>query len=473
MFRIFPPALFLTAASARTILRRPAWRLLAVALLAATLMVPTVAPSLAASGRQSGRGADTASTSEVAERESDLKSLHGQIETLRSEMATAEGSRRDALDQLRDSDRAISSTQRDLHHLTTQNGRLQAVLKDLAAQSRELEQRLGAQQGQLEKLLYRQYLRGNPDPLRVLLNGDDPNQSARDLYYLEVVGRTRSQLLVDIEASLERKQALAGETRQQAEQLSAIEARQREAHARLLAQREQRQAMLAKVSEQIATQRREIGHLQRDEKRLTELIDRLAKIMATRAAEAREAARRAAQRRELAKPETRTEKSSQASSRPADGERIGKAPTTEVRPEPALEMPPTANLARMKGELRSPTRGAVTNRFGAARQEGSTWKGLFIRASAGTEVKSIAAGKVVFADWMRGFGNLLIVDHGSGYLSIYANNDSLLKQVGDDVRAGDTVATVGNSGGNPESGLYFEIRHQGKPLDPLAWVNLK
>ena len=120
----------------------------------------------------------------------------------------------------------------------TQNGRLQAVLKDLAAQSRELEQRLGAQQGQLEKLLYRQYLRGNPDPLRVLLNGDDPNQSARDLYYLEVVGRTRSQLLVDIEASLERKQALAGETRQQAEQLSAIEARQREAHARLLAQRE-------------------------------------------------------------------------------------------------------------------------------------------------------------------------------------------------------------------------------------------
>ena len=121
MFCIFPPALFLTAATARTILRRPAWRLLAVALLAATLMVPTVAPSLAASGRQSGRGADTASTSEVAERESDLKSLHGQIETLRSEMATAEGSRRDALDQLRDSDRAISSTQRDLHHLTTQN----------------------------------------------------------------------------------------------------------------------------------------------------------------------------------------------------------------------------------------------------------------------------------------------------------------------------------------------------------------
>jgi septal ring factor EnvC (AmiA/AmiB activator) len=124
----------------------------------------------------------------------------------------------------------------------------------------------------------------------------------------------------------------------------------------------------------------------------------------------------------------------------------------------------------MKGSLRLPTRGSVTNSFGSARQEGSTWKGLFIRAGTGSEVHSIAAGRVVFAEWMRGFGNLLIVDHGSDYLSVYANNDSLLKQVGDDVRSGESIATVGNTGGNPESGVYFEIRHDGKPLDPLAWV---
>jgi len=127
----------------------------------------------------------------------------------------------------------------------------------------------------------------------------------------------------------------------------------------------------------------------------------------------------------------------------------------------------------MKGSLHMPTRGSVTNRFGGARQEGSTWKGLFIRAGTGSEVRSIAAGRVVFSEWMRGFGNLLIVDHGSDYLSVYANNDSLLKQVGDDVRGGESIATVGNTGGNPESGLYFEIRHDGKPLDPLAWVNRK
>ena len=122
--------------------------------------------------------------------------------------------------------------------------------------------------------------------------------------------------------------------------------------------------------------------------------------------------------------------------------------------------------------MRLPVRGAVTNRFGAARPEGGTWKGIFIRAAAGSEVKAIAGGRVVFADWMRGFGNLLIIDHGRGYLSIYGNNDALLKQTGDTLRGGEAIAAAGSSGGNAESGLYFEIRHQGKPIDPLKWVGL-
>ena len=132
----------------------------------------------------------------------------------------------------------------------------------------------------------------------------------------------------------------------------------------------------------------------------------------------------------------------------------------------------TSDFAQLKGSLRLPVRGVVSNRFGAARQEGSNWKGLFIRAGVGSEVKAIAAGRVVFADWMRGFGNLMIVDHGGSYLSIYGNNEALLKQVGDSLRGGETIASVGNSGGNPESGLYFELRQNGQPIDPLKWVKL-
>jgi len=88
-------------------------------------------------------------------------------------------------------------------------------------------------------------------------------------------------------------------------------------------------------------------------------------------------------------------------------------------------------------------------------------------------VRAVAGGQVVFAEWMRGFGNLMIIDHGQAYLTIYGNNEALLKQVGDAVKTGDAVATVGNSGGNPDSGLYFEMRHQGKAFDPLRWVSLK
>jgi murein hydrolase activator len=119
-------------------------------------------------------------------------------------------------------------------------------------------------------------------------------------------------------------------------------------------------------------------------------------------------------------------------------------------------------------------RGELRNRFGSPREgSGLLWKGLFIAAPAGHEVKAIAAGRVVFADWLRGFGNLLIIDHGDGYMSLYGNNESLYKQVGTATRGGETVAVVGNSGGNTDSGLYFEIRHQGKAFDPLGWVNLK
>jgi len=98
---------------------------------------------------------------------------------------------------------------------------------------------------------------------------------------------------------------------------------------------------------------------------------------------------------------------------------------------------------------------------------------LFIRAPEGEPVRAVAAGRVVFADWMRGFGNLLIVDHGEGYMSIYADNEALLKQTGDRVDAGEVIATVGSTGGNEKSGLYFELRHLGKAFDPLRWVKLK
>jgi septal ring factor EnvC (AmiA/AmiB activator) len=132
-----------------------------------------------------------------------------------------------------------------------------------------------------------------------------------------------------------------------------------------------------------------------------------------------------------------------------------------------------APFAQLRGKLHLPVRGDLAGRFGRPREDGgATWKGLFIRATAGEEVKAVAGGRVVFADWLRGFGNIIIVDHGDGYMSLYGNNETLYKQAGETVKAGDAVAAVGNSGGNPQTGLYFEMRYQSRPFDPLGWVRL-
>jgi len=128
-------------------------------------------------------------------------------------------------------------------------------------------------------------------------------------------------------------------------------------------------------------------------------------------------------------------------------------------------------FASLKGRLHLPVRGELTGRYGAPREEsGATWKGLFIRSVTGETVHAVADGRVVYADWLRGFGNLLILDHGQGFMSLYAYNEGLLRKVGEIVRGGDPVAEVGSSGQSAESGLYFELRRDGKPFDPMRWV---
>ena len=121
-----------------------------------------------------------------------------------------------------------------------------------------------------------------------------------------------------------------------------------------------------------------------------------------------------------------------------------------------------------------PALGKIVGRFGQARAnvsgKSTTWKGLQIQAKQGSDVLACAAGQVVFSDWLRGFGNLIIIDHGDGFLSIYGNNESLYKSVGDRIQRGDTIASVGNTGGEDLPGLYLELRHNGRPFNPLPWI---
>ncbi len=396
------------------------------------------------------------SAPEVAAKQADLEELRSRIEDLRKDLSNSEGSRADAADRLRESERQISRLQRKLHELGGQRERLQRRLETLETQSRELGGTLTAQQQQLEALLYRQYLKGSPDSLQLLLNGDNPSQLARDLYYLSAIAGAKAELMDEIQATIRQKKSLAEDTRERTAELAEVENEQRQHHAELEQQRQERKALHAELSSKIRAQRREIGSLQRDEKRMSQLIDRLSRILAQQAARAAEEARR--------KPPPPPAGSSREP--PPPQESGGK----ENRYDP---VPNDGSFAKLRGKLRLPARGTVIGRFGKARDGGGQWRGLFIRSESGSPVKAIASGRVVFSEWMRGFGNLLIIDHGDAYLSIYGNNDSLLKQVGQAVNGGETIASVGNTGGNQESGLYFEIRHKGNPIDPLSWASLK
>lgn len=461
---------------------RPTGKRLTAALIAVVFL--GITPAGAKPTAAEKKSPQNVASPDIAEKQADLGELRSRIDGLRKELSASEENKADAGDRLRESDRQISRLQRELHELNDSRGQLEKKLKNLEQQSQELGVTLSQQQAQLEKLLYKQYLRGTPDSLQLLLNGDDPNQMARDLHYLSAIALTRAELMGEINATLDKKKSLAADAKERSKELAEVESEQQKRHADLKKQREERQALYAQISSKVSAQRKEIGTLQQNEKRMTQLIDRLSKILAAQAAKAAEAARLAEARQAAARQkEKEREKQQEKERRPSPTEsREVARPTPSVEParprtseaenhyEPA---PSNGSFARQRGSLRLPVRGAVSGRFGSARDGGGTWRGLFIKAGSGSEVKAIAGGRVVFSEWMRGFGNLLIVDHGDAYLSIYGNNESLLKQVGQAIKGGETIATVGNSGGNPESGLYFELRHQGQPIDPMKWASLK
>jgi len=362
-----------------------------------------------------------------------LNELRSRISKLQRQLTQAEETKSEAADALRESERAISDTSRRLFGLGQEQRKANLILRELQARRVQMLESTEAQQQRLAKLLYRQYVAGQPEPLRVLLNRQDPNDIARQIHYLSYVSQTRADLIAALRRDLADLDRLASQTEEQARVLSRLQSEQTEEQRRLEQQRRGRADVLKQVSDEIARQRKQMRSLRRNEQRLAKLVDSLA--------------------RELARP-------------PAGRARL----RNQQLPEPSAA---TGSFHDLKGRLRLPVIGALANRFGAQRADGGlSWKGLFIAARQGDQVLAVAAGRVVFADWLRGFGNLLILDHGGGYMSLYANNEALLRQVGDLVKAGDPIAAVGATGGNPETGLYFELRFQGKPFDPLTWVTL-
>ena len=398
------------------------------------------------------------SANQVDRKKSELDVLKQRLQTLQQDVRKNQTQRKQAADGLRQSESAISDGVRQLRQLDDARQRTQSDLQTLSQQAETTEVRIRQQQAYLAQALKGAYQRGQGDALKLILNGADPNQTARDLRYLAHLSRAQHEMIEALRVELAKLSELQQEAAQKKNELTQLQAAREAEQQKLLVDKREREQVMSKLSAEIQKQRREISSLKRDERSLTDLVERLNRVMAQQAAREAARARAAAQQ---------AQKKQKVDQREAGTSRKAVAVNTETPVAFRSDRP----FSGLKGLLRLPVAGELMNRFGAPREGGGlSWKGLFIRSAQGTAVKAIAAGQVVFADWLRGFGNLVIVDHGEGYMSLYSNNESLYKQVGDRVQPGDAIATVGNSGGQPDTGLYFEMRHQSRPVNPLLWV---
>lgn len=375
----------------------------------------------------------TASNAACATKQEQLDNLRKRISALQQELEKTSESKSEAADALRESERAISDSNRKLHELAQQQRQATHSLEQMRKQSAQLEHDVQGQQDLLGKLLYQQYLGGREEYLKLLLNNHSPNQAARELRYYEYIARDRADWLKMLRSNLDQLNLLTEQASQKRDEIASLQHDAQTQKQHLEKDKRARRHVLAQISTQLKQQRREMGRLQRNENRLSRLVEKLSSML--------------------------------------EHPRDANLPSNNRLPDDRFDGVPFASL---KGKLTLPVKGQITNRFGTPHQDSRIlWKGLFVRAHNGQPVKAVAAGRVVFADWLRGFGNLLIIDHGKGYMSLYGYNETLYHQVGDTLHGGDTVATVGNSGGNEDSGLYFELRYKGKPIDPMRWVSAK
>lgn len=383
-----------------------------------------------------------------------LNDVQQRLEVLKKELDSSEEAHKDAADALKESELAISLANKKLFEINQQQQENKKTLTKLKSHSISVHQDLASQQKILSAQLYQQYIYGQQPYIQMVLQSENPSEVARNVHYYSYVAKARTALMSKMQANLDKISQLNDETANALKGIAELKQKQVEEKQTLEQQKQEKSKMVQGLSQQIVEQRGELKKLMRDEKRLSLLVERLAKIIP---------------------PVSKRSDTKRTPSGLAEAQSVDNKPAKElalhyVEPGEALS---GERFSALKGKLRLPVRGELAHRFGSSREESQIlWKGLFIKANEGAEVKSIATGRVVFADWLRGFGNLIILDHGEGYMSLYGNNQAVMKQVGDSVNAGDVIASVGNSGGNVTNGLYYELRRQSRPFDPLSWSRL-
>jgi septal ring factor EnvC (AmiA/AmiB activator) len=352
-----------------------------------------------------------------AQAKSRLDQVTRAIGELRVQLEDSRADHRKEQNELRELDLAIQKANLDYRALEQ---RRKEHLVELEKLSHQREDYLSSLEQRLDKLseqVRSAYRMGHQSWVKLVLNQDDPVRLGRMLAYYDYLNRAQVERISGLREALT---TLNGMQQSIDRELSRIESVQNEQHTvleELNRQREERKALLAQLSSEISSAESHLQELEQNRRDLETLLERLTDVLADI---------------------------------PADlGSRVG--------------------IAKQKGQLQPPVKGPVRHAFGQRRAGGLSWQGWLIGAETGTEVKAVAYGRVAFADWLRGYGLLMIIDHGLGYLSLYGHNESLLREAGAWVEPGEVISVVGSNPGSGQ-GLYFELRQNGKAVDPAAWL---
>ncbi|MCU1725601.1 murein hydrolase activator EnvC [Pseudomonas sp. 7P_10.2_Bac1] len=373
-----------------------------------------------------------------------------------------------------------SGAQKDLRSTETEIGKLEkqveALQKELKKSEGELlrldseKKKLNSAKIEQQRLIAIQaraaYQGGRQEYLKLLLNQQNPEKFARTLTYYDYLSQARLAQLKGFNETLRQLANVEADINQQQAQLLTQKSSLDSQRAELDKVRAQRQQVLTKINNDVKNRDQKLQAREQDQADLAKVLKTIEETLARQAREAEEARQKAL----IAQQEAEKKRQREAESVATD------APRKPVKSTPGALVSSAGvsyggPFSQARGKLPWPVDGRLLARFGESRgDDGRTkWDGVMISANAGTQVHAVHGGRVVFADWLRGAGQLVILDHGNGFLSLYGHNQTLLKSAGDIVKAGDVISTVGNSGGQATPALYFAIRQQGRPSDPAQW----
>ncbi|HET7650951.1 MAG TPA: peptidoglycan DD-metalloendopeptidase family protein [Gammaproteobacteria bacterium] len=347
-----------------------------------------------------------------------LAQLRARIQTVESRMDRDVARRSTVQVQLRQAERDVARTAAGLRELDGKVAAAQQKLLALQQQQARDQAALDQQKSALAAQIRAAYAEGRDSELQLLLNAEDPTTVERLLTYYDYLNKARAERIAAVRRQLDALAAVNAQVKSQLADVSALRDQRARTLAELKANRDARQRVLVGINAAIHTRSAELGRLRRDEQAIQQLLANLRQAL------------------------------------------------SDI--PPGLEA--SRNFARLRGRLQWPVQGRLVHRFGEPLVGGRLpAQGDLIAAPMGTPVHAVSWGRVVYADWLPRFGLLVIVDHGDGYMSIYAHNQSLFTQVGDWVHPGEVIAALGDSGGQENPALYFELRHNNTSLDPRKW----